>query len=134
MKDKFSKWLLLASVTLLMAAGCNRTPTSDLRPPTTETRQQIQVVQKVESDFSDSLFNFYADENKTALDLLKTGHKVGTKEFADIGEFVESINTVKPDKKHFWEFFVNGKPSSVGAGSYKPKDKDKLEWKLSEIK
>ena len=131
---KSIKILLVALVLVLLAAGCNKAQVNK-RPAQEQTqRQQIQVIQKVESDFSDSLFNFYADENKTALDLLKTGHKVETKEFAGIGEFVESINGVKADNKHFWEFIVNGKSSNVGASSYEVKDGDKIEWKLSEIK
>lgn len=139
MKTRFSKTILLSAVLLLMAAGCvakRSEVNNDLVFGQNQQvqRQQIQVSQKVEADFADTLFNFYADENKTALDLLKSNHQVETKEFSGVGEFVESINGVKADSRHFWEFFVNEKSSNVGAGSYKPSDKDKLEWKLSEIK
>ncbi len=131
--SKLRKLFLVLSVLFLLAAGCNN-PRVSLQPVQEQTqRQQIQVTQKVATDFSDALFNFYADENKTALDLLKIGHKVETKTFSGIGEFVESINGTKADK-HFWEFIVNGKSSNVGAGSYKPVNGDKIEWKLSEIK
>ncbi len=138
------KFLLVSFFVLLVAAACNQPKPRDPGADDTKLeqsyadpqlqRQQIQVSQKVEGDFGDMLFNFYADENKTALDLLKSGHKVETKTFEGVGEFVESINGVKADKKHFWEFFVNGKSSNVGASTYKPVNKDKIEWKFSEIK
>ena len=78
---------------------------------------------------------YYGVDGKTALDLLKVLYpgQVQTKVYSGVGEFVESISGVTPDSKHFWEFFVNGKSSNVGASSYVTKTGDVLEWKLSEI-
>ena len=134
MKIRFSKIILVLAIIVFVAASCGTQKIENQTTIEQPARQEIQVIQKVQTDFSDALFNFYADENKTALDLLKMGHKVETKEFSGIGEFVESINGTKADKKHFWEFIVNGKSSNVGAGSYKPVNGDKIEWKLTEIK
>ncbi len=106
----------------------------DNQPAPQPMRQQIQVVQKVEGQFGDKLFNFYADENKTALDLLNMSYKVEVKHYSGIGDMVTSIAGQKADDKHFWEFFVNDKSSNVGASSYKPVNGDKLEWKFSAIK
>jgi hypothetical protein len=72
------------------------------------------------------------EEGKTALDLTKSVAKVKTKgEGQDA--FVTSINGKAADsaKKEFWEFLVNGKSAEVGAGSYKLKDGDKIEWRIS---
>lgn len=128
------KITLVFIAVVMLAAGCgNKTPAA-VSQESQEVRAQIQVSQKVEGQFSEKLFNFYEDENKTALDLLKTSYQVETKNFSGVGEFVESIAGTKADSKHFWEFIVNGKSSNIGAGSYKPQNGDKIEWKLTEIK
>ena len=73
-------------------------------------------------------------EGMNAMALLQMTHKVETKDYgAGLGEFVESIDGAKPDSKHYWEFYVNGKSSNVGASSYVLKAGDKIEWKLSAI-
>ena len=70
---------------ILLAAGCNSQQTPVSQPDLGQlSRQQIQVSQKVEGEFSDKLFNFYADENKTALDLLETNYKVDVKNYPGI--------------------------------------------------
>lgn len=69
-----------------------------------------------------------------ALVVLKLAHTVEAKNYEGVGEMVLAIDGVKPDSKHFWAFYVNGKSSNVGASSYKIKNGDNLEWKLEEIK
>lgn len=71
---------------------------------------------------------------KNALSLLKEKYKVETKTYKGLGELVVSIDGVKPDSKHFWAFYVNGKQSQTGAGAYTTKAGDKIAWKLEEIK
>lgn len=121
------KVILLSSVLILLAAGCNQqaqkpeAQTSDL-----DQSPQIQVSQKVEGEFSDKLFNFYQDENKTALDMLNESYKVETS-----SSTVISIDGTKPDKNHFWQMFVNNTPSTLDPANYKPQNGDKIEWKLS---
>ena len=49
--------------------------------------------------------------------------------------FVTQINGYPALRKasvprEFWAFYINGKMSNVGAGSYKLKDGDKIEWKI----
>jgi hypothetical protein len=93
----------------------------------------ITVTQAVDG----SKFNKLSDvipAGENAVDLLKADHQIDTKSYSGIGEMVLSIDGVAPDSKHFWEFFVNGKSSNVGASSYVLKAGDKIEWKLSEIK
>lgn len=133
---KVFKSLFFLFAIIFLAAGCNQKQATIQNQRITEQRQQIQVSQRVDLvDMGDQLFNFYADENKTALDILKSGHQVETKNFPGIGEFVENINGKRADgKKEFWAFYINGQQSQVGASDYKPKNKDKIEWKLEEIK
>ena len=72
------------------------------------------------------------EEGKTALDLTKQVAKVETKGEGQ-NAFVNSINgkAANSVKKEFWELLVNGKPAEVGAGSYKIKNGDKIEWRIS---
>lgn len=164
MVSKITKVLVLSSAIILLAAGCNnsnerpaenvtagpnvQTPQSQLgiqpggqpvQQPASEPKKQsgepimVDVTQIVQGAGS-SLVSYNIAENTSALALLKMSNKVETKNFSGVGEFVESINGIKADTKHFWELLVNGKSSSVGAGSYQLKAGDKVEWKLTEIK
>ena len=69
--------------------------------------------------------------NKTALDLVKEKAKAVTKG-EGANAYVIEINgkTADDSKKEFWAFYVNDKMAEVGAGSYKLKDGDKIEWKI----
>lgn len=80
-----------------------------------------------------STISYSGVDGKTALELLKSSHKIETQSFSGVGEFVKSIDGVTPDKDHFWAFYVNGKTSTVGASSYTSKSSDKIEWKLDKI-
>jgi Domain of unknown function (DUF4430) len=78
--------------------------------------------------------NYQASSTENAFDLLSVTHTVAAKNYGSgMGEFVLSIDGVAPDGKHFWEFFVNGKSSNVGASSYILKAGDRIEWKISTI-
>jgi len=71
---------------------------------------------------------------KTALELLQKSHQVGTKDYAGIGSMVIAIDGVKAeDGKNFWGFYVNGTMASEGAGTYKTKAGEKIEWRLETI-
>jgi hypothetical protein len=65
----------------------------------------------------------------SALDLLKKHAKVQTKHYS-FGDLVTSINGSPGNGPKYWTFYANGKPASVGAGTYITKNSDKLEWKL----
>ena len=132
------KAIFVASAIVFLAAGCNQKQagTNEDIQIVESDRELVQVSHQVESlDRGDQLFNFYADEGKTALDLLRSGHTIETKTFSGVGEYVTSIDGKKEDTgKNFWALYVNGVQSQVGASDYKPKDKDKIVWKLEEIK
>ena len=131
---KIFRTVFISSAIVFLAASCNQQ--SAISNQQLEERQQIQVSNLVEGvDRGDQLFNFYADENKTALDILKSGHTIETKTFSGVGEYVTSIDGKTEDSgKNFWALYVNGTQSQVGASDYHPKDKDKIEWKLELIK
>lgn len=72
-------------------------------------------------------------KSATVRDLLTVTHKVDFKNYGSLGDFVTGIDGKTADSKHFWEFFINGKSSNVGASSYVLKNGDNIEWKLSAI-
>jgi ABC-type enterochelin transport system substrate-binding protein len=135
---KISKKLILISAAiLLLAAGCGKHQAQTNQPSTLDASPaskaaKITVNESVEGS-SINKASYQVAEGKSALDLLEASHLVETKSFGSMGSFVSSIDGQKPDSKHFWEFFVNGKSSNVGASSYILKDGDKIEWKLSVI-
>ena len=91
----------------------------------------VIVTQTVQGSNLNTPYN-KVKEGETAEDLLQATHKVEVKTYS-FGDMVISIDGIKPDSKHFWAFLVNGAPSNVGAGSYKLKNGDKIEWQLSAI-
>ena len=72
-------------------------------------------------------------ENTKALVLLKSSHKVETKDYGSLGEMVTSIDGSTASLTQFWAFYVNGKLANEGAGSYVLKNNDKVEWKLNSV-
>jgi len=155
------KIILLSAAIFLLAAGCNKAQPQTGNQPISQSsfakatedksaNQQIvqatttkpssdvmgapviTVTQTVEGSNLNKLSDVIpAGEN--AVDLLKADHQIDTKLYNGIGEMVLSIDGIKPDSKHYWEFFVNGKSSNVGPSSYVLKNGDKIEWKLSLI-
>jgi hypothetical protein len=78
--------------------------------------------------------SYEGQNDKTALELLKDKYQVDTKEFSGVGEFVSAIEGVAAeDGKNFWAFYVDGQMATEGAGTYKTKDGEKIEWRLDEI-
>lgn len=103
------------------------------QPQQAEDPNNITVYQTVDGSNLNQP-SYMAANGQWALALLKSTHTVTVKSYGSMGEFVTGIDGVTSDNKHFWEFFVNGKSSNVGASSYKLQSGDKIEWKLSEIK
>lgn len=94
---------------------------------------QLQATE-AKNDILKNGVSYQGQNDKTALDLLKNGYKVETKDFAGMGEFVTAIDSVESeDGKNFWAFYVDGKMAAEGAGTYKTKDGEKIEWRLEEI-
>jgi hypothetical protein len=82
---------------------------------------------------ADGIVTYQGEDGRSALELLTVFHKVKIKHYS-FGDQVIAIDDVEPDgTTAFWEFYVNGKSSPVGAGSYVTKSSDILSWKVSKI-
>ncbi|OGK19904.1 hypothetical protein A3C23_04350 [Candidatus Roizmanbacteria bacterium RIFCSPHIGHO2_02_FULL_37_13b] len=99
----------------------------------TETKKTISIAQTVILSSAEKISNTLTmNENQTALEALKSKTVVQTKGEGE-NAYVTTINNVEASesKKQYWVFYVNGKPSMVGAGSYKLKNGDNIEWKIA---
>jgi hypothetical protein len=76
---------------------------------------------------------FQVEKGKNALELMKEKMEVETKEFS-FGEFVESINGVKPvEGKEYWALYVNGDYSNVGISMIELFEDTNIEWRIEKI-
>jgi hypothetical protein len=90
--------------------------------------------ENTENSVRENGVSYMGENGKTALEILKKSHKIETKDFAGVGEFVTAIDGIKAeDSKNFWAFYVNGTMASEGASTYKTKNGEKIEWRLDEI-
>lgn len=114
--------LIAAAVVAVVAWGAyatrSTTSTSASPTPTVSASQAA----------SPSAVTVQGVAGQTALATLKASHKVETKTYTGLGEYVVSIDGVAGDATHYWSFNVNGKSSDVGAGSYTAKAGDSLEF------
>lgn len=69
---------------------------------------------------------------ETALVSLKRDQKVDVKN-SSYGEYVQGINGMEADAKHYWAFYVNSQMASEGAGTYKMKAGDVLEFRYTDM-
>lgn len=77
-------------------------------------------------------FTYAGKDGKNALALLKEKYpKTSTKTAEGLGEYVTGINCRDAGSTEYWQFFVNGKSSEIGAGAYTSTSTDTLEWKLT---
>ncbi len=129
---KFQLVLLLAIVSMVAVScvGQVNAPKSDIAA-SSSTSVDVPSDENSQNNF---VVKYNGQDGKNALEILKATHKVSTKTFDGVGEYVESINDVVPDKTHFFSFYVNGEQAQVGADQYVTKSSDKIEWRLEEIK
>lgn len=119
----------LAAAVIVVAGGAGiYEAVHDTSKPAPKTSQTAQTKKADSSDIS-----YQGIEGQSALALLKQSYKVETKEYSGLGEMVTSINGQAADSQHFWAFYVNGKQSQEGAGSYMTKTGDKIAWKLEKV-
>jgi hypothetical protein len=124
------KILLLSSVVVLLAAGCSKSgPQQNNQPVSAYKLQFTEVVDGSKTNQPQTQFI----AGQSALEILQATHQIQTKDYGSMGKLVTSIDGITPDSKHYWEFFVNGKSSNVGAGDYQLQNGDQIEWKLSAV-
>lgn len=134
MKKVFIVCLIIIGLGLFVNYQSITTPTiKGAYNKTSNNGIKLVVFQKIGNISSEQPFiEYIVDEENTALDLLQKSNIV---ELQGSGQnaFITTINNVKadPNKKEFWGFYVNGKLSSVGAGSYQLKINDNIEWKIN---
>lgn len=104
-------------------SGCVPTPKTEEQ--LTEEHRQLTI--------SKDYVKYFGEDCKTAFEILLYTAQTKFKKY-DFGIFVESINGVKPDDKHFWKLYLNGQGAQVGADSLQTHKGDVIEWKLEEIK
>lgn len=81
-----------------------------------------------------SPITYQGEEGKTALDILKNQAAIETSG-EGANTFVLGINGYRPDQSTaFWAFYVNGTQAPVGAGAYKTKATDTIEWRVEEVR
>lgn len=128
-KKSFCKFLIFVLTVLAVVAGYFFYQSKSLSNKKSVVQETITVYLKVtgQKDFSKQTIV----KGKTALDLTKEKEDIVTKGDG-VNAYVIGINGIKADKdnKEYWAFYVNDKPATVGAGSYKLKSGDKIEWKV----
>ena len=96
-----------------------------LQPTTTAQSEQKVQVETVNKDVT-----YKGNDGETALALLEKNAKIVTSGSGDMA-FVATINGVTADpNSEYWQFSVDGKSASVGAGSYVTKNAETISWKL----
>lgn len=97
-------------------------------------RNKITVTQKINIDSSGEFVAYDENAGITALDLLQQTSIVRL-QGTGVAAFVVGINDRIADskKKEYWALYVNGIPASVGAGSYRINEGDKIEWKIEKF-
>ncbi len=135
-KTKVIRLSLVMLALGLLAAGCSTGKNSDaIRQPADKNRAvDTQILATPTLGAKIEYIKYQGVEGKNALDLLKGIKKVTTKNYSGVGEFVDGIDGVGSDSKHFWSFYVNGAQATVGAGAYTTKSTDVIEWKYEAIK
>jgi hypothetical protein len=123
--------VIIAVIGIAYAFMQNPVPTKNTPEQNAQNEQSGQE-QKVEE--ISGMVQYSGEEGKSAIELLKASNSVETDEYPGVGEYVVAINGTKADSTtNFWSFYVNDKPSSVGASQYITKNGDMIEWKLESI-
>lgn len=126
--------LLVVSIALL-AVGCSRSSQEvGVRSQGVNLQASATPTPAVNAEVRPEYIKYRGEDGKNVLDLLKMGQQVTVKTFEGVGEFVNGINGLESDGKHFWSFYVNGAQATVGANRYITKTTDTIEWKFEAIK
>lgn len=113
-----------AVITIGVVGGVAWQNNSDKKTDNTQTSTAVVEKQKTDNVTYDGV------TGKTALELLKSNATVVTKNDPSLGEYVVSIDGEDGNGSKYWLYYVDGKAATVGAGEYKTKTGEKIEWRL----
>ena len=95
-----------------------------------QSTKTAQTEQKVLGENVNKDVIYKGQDGVTALALLEKNAKIVTSGSGNMA-FVATINGVTANpKSEYWQFSVDGKSASVGAGSYITKNTETISWKL----
>jgi hypothetical protein len=98
-----------------------------------QSTKTAQTEQKVLGENVNKDVIYKGQDGVTALALLEKNAKIVTSGTGDMA-FVATINSVTADpNSEYWQFSVDGKSASVGAGSYITKNNESISWKLVKL-
>ena len=135
----FSKLVLLFGVILLFIAIIKNIPKyisnneTRIQEESIEIKntQEVKVDDQAVKEISPIVYQVEED-NQNAFELLKENAQVEYKEY-DFGVFVESINGITGDDKHFWSLYVNNEQSMTGADQTTVNKGDTVEWRYTQV-
>lgn len=123
--------VIIATAFIILFGFKNSITTTSLPSSTQDSTISVKQV-VVFSDKKKVTKELNPKSGTTALDLIKSTHKVEVKKYS-FGTIAESIDGIKNgSNKKYWIYFVNGNESKIGADSYKIKNGDTIEWKFKE--
>lgn len=129
------KTFLLISVIVLMGIGIfylfRQAKIFSNSLSTNNRTNKINVYEVINIDKLIKSIPYTVGNSATALELLQKTTTM-TIQGEGINAYITAINGRKADvsKKEYWAFYINGKLSSVGAGSYQLRPNDQIEWKI----
>jgi len=95
-----------------------------------QSTKTVTTEQKILGETTKKDISYKGQDGISALALLEKNAKIVTSGSGDMA-FVATINGVTANpKSEYWQFSVDGKSASVGAGSYITKNTETISWKL----
>ncbi len=118
--------LVLGAIGVTTLVLTNQQQPAVLGNSTQQTAQQPEPV----AQQNPNIVTFVGVADQTVLDQLKANANVEVKD-SSYGPYVDSINGIKggADGK-YWGYYIDGTMAQVGAGEYKTKGGEKVEWKF----
>ncbi|MFA6042507.1 MAG: DUF4430 domain-containing protein [Patescibacteria group bacterium] len=115
---------------VILLAACTAVNTNSTSNPNTNVANQNVNGTVSNTNTSAASYLYPGQEGKNALELLKAKYPNTTTKTSTAGEYVTGIDGKEAGATEYWQFLVNGTEAPVGAGAYKTKATDTIEWKL----
>ncbi|MEW6295337.1 MAG: DUF4430 domain-containing protein [Candidatus Diapherotrites archaeon] len=116
----------MASVLLL---GC--TSQSNSAPATAKELVKATFILE-KADGSTETKTIEVEKGSNAFDAMKKVFSVQAKK-SSFGEFIESIEGIKPDAEHFWALYVDGKFATKAIDAYTLDKDTEIKWSYKNV-